>query len=829
MISIPGYRLIEPIASGASATVFRAVQEGLGREVAVKVLSPGLFDASETRTRFLRETRIQATLSHPNLLALFDAGFVKTQPYLIVELVTGGTLRDLLSRSPIRNLKRVVQIGLEIASGLRHAHDNGIVHRDLKPANVLFTDDGITKIADFGLAKGQSNEQFAQTAEGVILGTPGYVAPEFIRGKSGGPPADIYALGVVLYEMAMGHRLFTGDTLGSVLKKQVELKPAELATLTAGMQPRLTTLVLACLQPKPAARPTAAEAEKALSALLKMAGSSRAMTPAVALETGRRKTGGGGADTTRLSVSRRRGGGSRQRSATAPTVVSSRPMTGTGRSGKPMVLVAVVLSLLALTGMAFIAMRQPDTLAATPESSHGENRVSESTFATATLERVRISAGNDRARIWFGDPLAAPVSLEYSSQDGKEEQSAVIPAGSTSMDVPGLRPGITYAVSLGLEGQKTSLSSTVLRAGRAAGSLLLEGTERTLRGLALEGRDKQFVIAWARRLPDRGSEVCVRRSPDGGRSWFPEEIMGERREIVDGVHLLELPDGLLLSWYQGGLASGDACFRFRTWAGDWGPVARVSCRRPGAGVASLGAGRVGVGTSHPLRGASLIRWREFRYHEGTMGPPTDVGQVPFQELTWTGATWAAGRAAVYLAPASSRSEPGLTVYQSLSDRPEAGPWPRFRPLLPPQGNTLLASVSTDSDRIYLGISRAEKMGDFLEILAQWQIKLLVSRDGGLTFLEAPVPERPGFSAAFSKVSGDAGKLYHLAIHWIVDRPQDSQAWISTSSGGPAFKLSRKVPVASTGHVGIRLCVRGSEAVLAEQTAVEGVVVRSLPR
>ncbi len=163
-VEIPGYTIETPLASGASGTVYRAIQNSLGRAVALKILAPGLFDAGETRARFLREAKLQAALAHPNLLTVFDAGFVDGQPYLATELAQGGSLRECLSTEPRFSLSRGLEIAGEIASGIAAAHDAGIIHRDLKPDNV------------------QLRPSLARLGTRVILG---FISDSFVGGPRG--------------------------------------------------------------------------------------------------------------------------------------------------------------------------------------------------------------------------------------------------------------------------------------------------------------------------------------------------------------------------------------------------------------------------------------------------------------------------------------------------------------------------------------------------------------------------------------------------------------------------------------------------------------------
>ncbi|MBI4870383.1 MAG: serine/threonine protein kinase, partial [Candidatus Riflebacteria bacterium] len=207
---IPGYRILAQLGAGSSGTVYRALQSDLGRQVALKILAPGLFDAEETRARFLREARLQARLAHGNLVALFDAGIVGEQAYLATEYVDGGTLRRLLGRPAALPLQHALRLAQEIAAGLTHAHEAGIVHRDLKPENVLLTAGGTAKVADFGLARSMEGNQTLKTAADRIMGTPGYLAPEVLCGATATCAADLYALGVILFEMFAGRKPLVG-------------------------------------------------------------------------------------------------------------------------------------------------------------------------------------------------------------------------------------------------------------------------------------------------------------------------------------------------------------------------------------------------------------------------------------------------------------------------------------------------------------------------------------------------------------------------------------------------------------------------------------------
>ena len=209
------YEILSPIGAGGMGEVYRARDARLGREVAVKVLPAHLSSAADALARFEREARVVAALSHPNILAIHDYGREGSVSYAVMELLQGETLRDRLVDSAVPP-RKAVEYTQQIARGLAAAHDRGIVHRDLKPENVFLTKDGIVKILDFGLASPTSKpaaepaiSKGVVTETGTVVGTPGYMSPEQIRGKEVDARCDIFALGAIFFEMLTGRRAFS--------------------------------------------------------------------------------------------------------------------------------------------------------------------------------------------------------------------------------------------------------------------------------------------------------------------------------------------------------------------------------------------------------------------------------------------------------------------------------------------------------------------------------------------------------------------------------------------------------------------------------------------
>jgi eukaryotic-like serine/threonine-protein kinase len=253
------YEIISLIGSGGMGEVYRAHDSRLNRDVAMKVL-PRIFTADADRLRrFQQEARATAVLNHPNILAVHDLGTAELSPYVVSELLEGETLRDRLNRGfvPVR---KAIHLALQIASGLAAAHEKGIVHRDLKPENLFITTEGRIKILDFGLAQlptpqvdGAAEASTAEygTTPGVIMGTVGYMSPEQVRGKGTDHRTDIFAFGVILYEMLSGKPVFHGDTPADTLSAILNYEPPDLSASNRAIPSALDRVVRRCLEKKP--------------------------------------------------------------------------------------------------------------------------------------------------------------------------------------------------------------------------------------------------------------------------------------------------------------------------------------------------------------------------------------------------------------------------------------------------------------------------------------------------------------------------------------------------------------------------------------------------
>jgi hypothetical protein len=256
---IGAYEIVAKLGAGGMGEVYRATDTRLGRNVAVKVLPADVARDADRRARFEREARAVAALSHPNILAIHDIGSDADTLFVVTELLDGETLADRLRQGALP-VRKAIEVAIAVARGLSAAHDKGIAHRDLKPANIVLLVDGQVKILDFGLARdmspasGATETQAALTDPGTVPGTAGYMAPEQIRGQQVDGRADLFALGVVLYEMLTGTRAFARETTAETLTAILKDDPQELTTARAELPPGLDRIVRHALEKSPAER-----------------------------------------------------------------------------------------------------------------------------------------------------------------------------------------------------------------------------------------------------------------------------------------------------------------------------------------------------------------------------------------------------------------------------------------------------------------------------------------------------------------------------------------------------------------------------------------------
>jgi len=237
------YRIGPRIARGGMASVYEATDLRLDRACAVKVMHPGLGDDEEFAARFVREARSAARLDHPNVVAVFDQGADDDIVFLVMEHVAGHTLRDVIRKESPMAPSRALALAEPVLSALAHAHRAGLIHRDVKPENVLIADDGRVKVADFGLAKAVSADTQHTATGGVLIGTVSYLAPELVVDGRSDARADVYAVGVLLYELLTGTKPHEGESPIQVAYKHVHEDVPPPSTIVPGLPAYVDALV----------------------------------------------------------------------------------------------------------------------------------------------------------------------------------------------------------------------------------------------------------------------------------------------------------------------------------------------------------------------------------------------------------------------------------------------------------------------------------------------------------------------------------------------------------------------------------------------------------
>ena len=246
------YVLEEQLGAGGFCEVWRATDTVLGRPVAVKLLHPGYARQPEALARFQAEALHAGALSHHSIARVLDyAEPADTPPYLVMELVDGPSLADVLAAGAL-DVARTMDIVAQVAAGLQAAHGAGLIHRDIKPANILFAPDGTVRITDFGIAHAVGSVPL--TATGMVMGTPGYIAPERISGGQTGAASDLYALGIVAYECLAGSRPFSGAPLDVAIAH----RDRPLPPLPPSVPAEVAALVMMLTAKDPAWRPGSA-------------------------------------------------------------------------------------------------------------------------------------------------------------------------------------------------------------------------------------------------------------------------------------------------------------------------------------------------------------------------------------------------------------------------------------------------------------------------------------------------------------------------------------------------------------------------------------------
>jgi serine/threonine protein kinase len=250
--TLGNYQILAEIGRGGMAVVYRAYQPSLNREVAIKVLPPQFTFDQQFVERFVREAQAAASLRHPHIIVIHDVAEQNGLYYIVMEILKGCTLRQLIEQEGALPPTRVARIVEQIASALDYAHRRGFVHRDVKPDNIFVGQGDRVTLTDFGIAKAASGHQLTKT--GMLIGTPQYMSPEQAQGEAVGPATDIYALGIVAYQMLSGRVPFQGTTPHAILYQQIHELPPPLRSVRSGLPPAVDSVLNAALAKEPRAR-----------------------------------------------------------------------------------------------------------------------------------------------------------------------------------------------------------------------------------------------------------------------------------------------------------------------------------------------------------------------------------------------------------------------------------------------------------------------------------------------------------------------------------------------------------------------------------------------
>ncbi len=309
--TISHFRVLEKLGAGGMGVVYKAVDTRLDRPVALKFLPDNMVQDAQALERFRREAHAASALNHPGICTIYDIGEQEHRPFIAMEFIDGETLRQYIHGQPLP-LEPVLDFGIQIADALDVAHTEGIIHRDIKPSNVFVTKRGQVKLLDFGLAKLVAKDLLALNPEdssskgtedslsivGVISGTPAYMSPEQVRGDDLDRRTDIFALGLLLYEMATGRQAFGGRTGGAIIEAILTRAPASVRSLNPQIPSQLEEIINKCLDKDRNLRYSTAAAVRSDLQQLKRVSESGSITVSAPVPRRSRGTGHLGSRTT---------------------------------------------------------------------------------------------------------------------------------------------------------------------------------------------------------------------------------------------------------------------------------------------------------------------------------------------------------------------------------------------------------------------------------------------------------------------------------------------------------------------------------------------------
>ena len=433
------YQVQDKIGAGGMATVYRGLDEVLGRTVAIKTMLPQYANDPSFAARFKQEAQAAAALQSPYIVSVYDWGKDADTYYIVMEYLRGTDLKSGIRKHGALDCKKVAQIGSQIAQALSVAHRHDIIHRDIKPQNIMVQPDGNIKVMDFGIARAKNSHL---TQDNSVLGTAHYVSPEQTQGKELGPTTDIYSLGIVMYEAATGQVPFQGDDAISVALKQVNEQPKPPSQLNPAVDPSLESIILKCMQKNPAERfQTADELYRTLrdylAGRMQAVNSATAMLPAQPTNKLDRGAGtipaaGGTASMPRVERANRYRGQSATEQAAEQEAERQRKRRRNiilGVIGGIAVLAVVIFAVTSLLGSGTTMRTVPDLITLTQDEAIEE--IEAAGFVAGTPEEV-YSSSYPEGQVCEQDPRAyrempegSTINFKVSKGEEPVEQTSV--------------------------------------------------------------------------------------------------------------------------------------------------------------------------------------------------------------------------------------------------------------------------------------------------------------------------------------------------------------------------------------------------------------------
>ncbi len=794
MPQIPGYKILHELGSGSSGRVFLAEHRNLERRVALKLLSPGLFDAAETLARFGREARLQASLDHPNIVQVYDAGMAGDAPYLVAELVAGGNLRARLDEKGPFSASEVLRLGAAVAAGREHAHQAGIVHRDLKPENILFTEDGLPKIADFGLARAESSKHTLQTRHGLIVGTPGYLAPEVLEGARAEPAADVYALGVLLWEMAYGRRMFRGRTPGEILQRQAESLRAPAQTVGPEFAPEVRQLHLRCLSARPQDRPGSGEVAAALAASKPTGEAAKDHTVQLSM----RRPAAAGRDASTMAL-----GTARTVTRTAVVIRQPRLLVPALAAGGALVLAAALAAVLLLR----VERRPNASVSVVPPAASAISP------AKPPDPHMAITVGSSTAHLWFDPPPSSDAELALRLRGQSRALVQTLAAGTSDRMLGQLKHGVTYDIELRGRFPPHRTSFLTLPDSREPHSARLGRSLGELDSMAAASHGHNVAVSWLSPIPGNQSGILLRESHDSGLTWGE----AQRLESSSGngmvrLSALWLPTGLLVAYNR---HPATAVLRFRpTGQHQWSAPLTIPCDRPGPVIAAESDSTVHLVTCTHRDGRSHLNWRRLTVPKMQLGRAALAGLADPGALNWLGLAAAGRRPFLFYRGLTNEKTNGAMFLTTAT--PEAGPWPARRDLSLVLGDLERPTVAALGDKVAL-VTTDQMLLTFLAAAPPYQ-----------QFERVPYAPQQGYLPWLSSVIPAQGRFLAATIEWSNQNLVNARVQTFGTADLKTCQLGARMRIRPTIQAMLRLAPVPGGAVMFTQSILDGIVAHPLP-